>query len=257
MIAPTAYGTMVLIVKRNLASRSQIVWHSLCLCVLAGCGSGSNSGDSASSDPITAPPSQPASTPLSITGTPATTVAVGTAYSFTPTAKAAAGATLSFAIQNAPAWATFSSASGQLSGTPAAGNAGSYSNIVISVSDGSSTEALAPFSITVTALSSATTLAAKYPGDVGIGGDPSVVWYENFDEASVAAVVARYDSYMNSAGMSLVSDRPANSPSGFALDLNAGGSNPATHQRNPFLFRCNRFASSRVVLGPPLDEANS
>ena len=95
------------------------------------------------------------------------------------------GTTLSFSIQNAPAWATFSSATGQLSGTPAAGNAGSYSNIVISVSDGSSTEALAPFSITVTDLGATTTLAAKNTGELGIGGDPTVVWYENFDEGSV------------------------------------------------------------------------
>ena len=80
-----------MIVKRSLATRSQVVWHLLCLCVLTGCGSGSNSGDSASSDPVTAPPSKPASVPLSISGTPSTTVAVGAAYSFTPKASAVSG----------------------------------------------------------------------------------------------------------------------------------------------------------------------
>jgi hypothetical protein len=74
-----------------------------------------------------------------------------------------------------------------------------------------------------------TTLAAKYPGDVGIGGDPSVVWHEDFEEGSVAAVVGRYDNYVNSSGMTLVTDRPASSSGTHALELTAGGSNPATH----------------------------
>jgi hypothetical protein len=72
-------------------------------------------------------------------------------------------------------------------------------------------------------------LAAKYPGDIGIKGDPAVVWNEDFEEGGVAAVVGRYDSYANSSGMSLVTDRPASSSGALALALNAGGSNPATH----------------------------
>ncbi len=48
-------------------------------------------------------------------------------------------------------WATFSSATGQLSGTPTAANVGSYANVVISVSDGKASAALAPFTITVAA----------------------------------------------------------------------------------------------------------
>ncbi len=74
----------------------------------------------------------------------------------------------------------------------------------------------------------APTLAAKYPGDVGIGADPSVVWHEDFEEGGVAAVVARYDSYSNSAGMILITDRPASSSGAHALELTAGGSKPAT-----------------------------
>ena len=50
-----------------------------------------------------------------------------------------------------PAWATFSIATGQLSGIPAATDVGTYSGIVISVSDGSSSAALPAFSIAVTA----------------------------------------------------------------------------------------------------------
>jgi hypothetical protein len=46
-------------------------------------------------------------------------------------------------------WATFSSATGQLSGTPTSLHVGSYANILISVSDGKASAALAPFAITV------------------------------------------------------------------------------------------------------------
>jgi Putative Ig domain len=86
----------------------------------------------------------------SIAGTPATAVAVGAAYAFTPTARDSDGDAISFSIQNKPAWATFSIATGALSGTPAAADAGIDSNIVISVSDGYSSASLAPFAIDVT-----------------------------------------------------------------------------------------------------------
>jgi hypothetical protein len=71
-------------------------------------------------------------------------------------------------------------------------------------------------------------LATKYPGDVGIAKDPSVVWHEDFEEGNVAAIVGRYDSYANSSGMSLVTDRPTSSAGAVALALTAGSRNPAT-----------------------------
>lgn len=52
-----------------------------------------------------------------ISGTPATSVTVGQAYLFQPTASDADGNTLTFSVQNRPAWATFSTATGRLSGT--------------------------------------------------------------------------------------------------------------------------------------------
>ena len=86
-----------------------------------------------------------------ISGTPATGVVAGTSYSFRPHATDPAGNTLTFAIQGIPSWAGFSTSSGQLSGTPTAANVGSFTNIVISVSDGSSSAALPAFSILVQA----------------------------------------------------------------------------------------------------------
>ena len=84
-----------------------------------------------------------------ISGTPSTSVNVGSAFAFRPTASDADGNTLTFAISNRPAWATFNAATGQLNGTPTAASAGTYSNIVISVSDGTARAALPAFSIAV------------------------------------------------------------------------------------------------------------
>lgn len=87
--------------------------------------------------------------PPTISGTPVTTVAKNTAYNFTPSATDANGDTLTFAIQNKPAWTTFNTSTGHLTGTPTA--TGTYTNIRISVTDGKSAVVWLPaFTITVT-----------------------------------------------------------------------------------------------------------
>lgn len=95
---------------------------------------------------VLAQPPPPNQEPV-ISGNPARTVVVGDAYSFLPTARDPDGDPLTFAVQNKPAWATFDTATGRLSGTPAA--AGTFSNIVISASDGTDTASLPAFRITV------------------------------------------------------------------------------------------------------------
>lgn len=87
--------------------------------------------------------------PPTISGTPATSVNAGSAYSFQPTASDPDGDTLTFSIQNRPSWASFNTSTGRLSGTPTAAHAGEYAGIVISVSDGASTVSLPAFSIRV------------------------------------------------------------------------------------------------------------
>jgi hypothetical protein len=87
--------------------------------------------------------------PPTITGTPPTSVNAGAAYAFTPTAKDPEGKTLAFSITNKPAWATFSTTTGKLSGTPSSAQTGTYSNITIKVSDGSLTASLPAFAIVV------------------------------------------------------------------------------------------------------------
>lgn len=56
---------------------------------------------------------------------------------------------MGFSISNKPSWASFNTATGQLSGTPTTANVGSYANVTISVSDGKASASLTPFTITV------------------------------------------------------------------------------------------------------------
>jgi hypothetical protein len=85
-----------------------------------------------------------------ISGTPPKSVVAGNLYSFTPTAKDANGDTLSFSITNKPGWATFSTTTGKLSGTPSSAQTGTYSNIGIKVTDSKGASASLPaFGITV------------------------------------------------------------------------------------------------------------
>lgn len=100
------------------------------------------------SDPVT-PPSAPVETTNgapTIAGVPTGTILAGATYGFTPAATDPDGDTLTFSIANKPAWATFSVATGTLSGSA---QAGVYPGIVISVSDGTATRSLPAFSVTV------------------------------------------------------------------------------------------------------------
>ena len=85
-----------------------------------------------------------------LAGTPGTKVAAGGAYAFQPTAWDSYAQPMSFSVKNKPAWASFSIATGRLSGTPTPAQAGTYGNIEISVTNGQLASSLPAFSITVT-----------------------------------------------------------------------------------------------------------
>lgn len=117
--------------KRGLHSTSgAALVCALALLTLAGCGGDSTSGPA-------------------ISGSPVTQAQVGRAYSFTPATRSTGSGAESFSISNKPAWATFSIATGQLSGTPTSADVGTYADVVISVSNGTTSRALAPFTIVV------------------------------------------------------------------------------------------------------------
>jgi hypothetical protein len=105
-----------------------------------------------------------------ISGTAPAAVTAGQVYNFRPSAADADNNTLGFSIQNRPVWATFSSVTGQLSGTPTAAHVGSYANVAISVSDGKASAALAPFAISVAAApNKAPTIGGAPGGTVNAG----------------------------------------------------------------------------------------
>jgi hypothetical protein len=108
--------------------------------LLAGCGGGGGGGGGAVS---------PSNRMPQISGAPPASIGVGLTYVFQPSAADQNGDDLRFSIANLPAWATFDVATGRLTGTPTAADAGTYSSIEIRVSDGISSTALASFSIAV------------------------------------------------------------------------------------------------------------
>jgi len=107
-----------------------------------------------------------------ISGTPVTTVAAGQTYRFVPRATDPDGDTLSFRVANKPAWAAFDAATGELSGTPGSGSAGSYSNVQISVSDGQLVATLPAFSITVQQASTGSATLSWQPPTQRTDGSP-------------------------------------------------------------------------------------
>jgi hypothetical protein len=91
----------------------------------------------------------PPNTAPTIAGAPLSSVKANASYTFQPTAVDANGDALMFSVANKPTWAMFNTITGALSGTPSASEVGTYSGIVVSVSDGKATVSLAPFAVTV------------------------------------------------------------------------------------------------------------
>lgn len=87
--------------------------------------------------------------PPTISGVPLRSATVGQLYQFAPSASDPQNRPLTFAIANKPTWASFSTATGVLSGTPGSGDVGTFASIEIGVSNGLSTTKLLPFDLTV------------------------------------------------------------------------------------------------------------
>src|SRR5262245_59770063 len=119
----------------------QVVILGLMTVVLAACGG----GDSGTAADFGAGGNLP---PI-IQGTPITTLAAGSSYSFTPQAADPNGDPLTFSITNKPTWATFSATTGALTGTPTEANVGMSGMITIEVSDSKAAAQLPAFRIEV------------------------------------------------------------------------------------------------------------
>lgn len=126
---------------------------------LTGCGGGEGAAQTAGTTPTAGSTATTAGTSteltatnatgLTISGTPSASVTAGYAYRFAPTASGATSIT--FAISNKPAWATFDAATGVLSGTPAAADQGDYNSITISANGAGGSVTLPAFRIAVAA----------------------------------------------------------------------------------------------------------
>jgi hypothetical protein len=93
----------------------------------------------------------------SIYGTPSTSVIATRYYGFQSWASDTDHKAITYSIKNKPSWATFDTRYGHLYGVPTAANVGTYSNIVITASDGVSSASLKAFAITVKPNGSTTT----------------------------------------------------------------------------------------------------
>jgi hypothetical protein len=89
---------------------------------------------------------------LQISGRAAPTAEPAAFYAFTPAVAGHSGRPLKFTIKNKPAWASFGIRHGTIYGTPQMADAGTYSNILITVSDGVTTVTLPAFTIAVAAV---------------------------------------------------------------------------------------------------------
>ncbi len=84
-----------------------------------------------------------------ISGQPPGTATAEYVYGFVPEASDPEGDALSFSVQNLPRWAAFDTRTGELSGMPGMADVGTFSNILISVSDGKKSTSLRAFAINV------------------------------------------------------------------------------------------------------------
>ena len=130
---------------------SQWLTMTVILLIVAGCGGGSGT------------PASSGNTPPVISGLAPATAIASQSYQFDPTASDADGDSLSFSMPNRPGWASFSTTTGALTGTPGAADIGTYPNLVISVSDGTATSALPAFSISVTQIATGSALVSWLP----------------------------------------------------------------------------------------------
>ena len=148
---------------RNPAPYLATTLVALLLTACGGGGGGNGSDGSAGGSANQAP---------SISGVASPTATVGQAYSFQPTASDPEGKKLTFSITGKPGWATFDASTGRLAGTPGASDAGTSSNVVISVSDGTNTVSLASFVLSVGAAGVGTATVHWVAPTTNVDGSP-------------------------------------------------------------------------------------
>lgn len=116
---------------------------------LGGCFVEELDGDGKSSSGESPDPPTSVNHAPTITGIPVSVVVQDEFYEFLPTADDPDDDKLQFSVSRKPAWAKFDPVSGRLWGTPTAQDVGNFTNIRITVSDGTESASLDAFDVTV------------------------------------------------------------------------------------------------------------
>jgi Fibronectin type III domain len=142
-----------LVSNRQLATSLKLAGFLAVTLLFSGCfdsNSGTTPATADVSPPAAGAPQPPVGNlpPVTLEGTPPTSVTIGSTYSFEPTVSASS-TVVTFKITGQPAWARFDMSNGALSGTPSTLDEGSTGHIVITASNATSTASLTPFTIQV------------------------------------------------------------------------------------------------------------
>ena len=147
----------------------------LTLALVAGCGDESEDSKQPSAATVAQPTATTGSTTNqapSLKGSLPSQVLVGFSVSFAPQASDPEGDTLTFSATGLPGWMSIDSRTGTVSGKPAAADVGTYTNIVISVSDGRTTSTLAPQAVAVVATADGRATLSWVPPTENVDGTP-------------------------------------------------------------------------------------
>ncbi len=164
---------------------------AMCVCAVSACGGGGgadangsasvarsqDSGDSVdqNNQPIANPGATDAGNSSSaprISGEAVPAVTVGEVYVFQPEVTDPNGERLTMSVENLPSWAFFDEATGRLSGTPQAGDVGTYRNIVIRASNGRAMASLPAFDIEVEQMGAGSALVSWAAPEHNTDGTP-------------------------------------------------------------------------------------
>lgn len=161
------------IVRRH--ARRHLLSLLVAFSIVAGCGDESNDSGQKSAQvaaPSTASSGSTSNRAPTLKGQLPSQVLVGASLAFVPEASDPDGDALTFSATGLPAWMSIDAKTGAVSGKPGAGDVGSYSNIIISVSDGRASSSLAVQSVAVVAVASGKATLSWVPPTENVDGTP-------------------------------------------------------------------------------------